>query len=190
MTQEISAEEMKKSIERIYKRLDEVTPVDFDCGKLCGEVCCTHDSEEYPNEDLVLYLLPGEELMYEDSDEFELYYIDSSEIKYSHSWKGQIYLVKCINPPKCDRNIRPIQCRTFPLIPHLDKNGIFHLILDESEFPYTCPIVHDHIKLNDDFIKVTYEVWTMLIRNSLVYDLVDMDSRMRYNRKSNFEIVI
>lgn len=187
---EITSDEMKKSIRRIYERLDEVTPVDFDCGKLCGEVCCVYDGEDYRNEELALYLLPGEELMYEDSDSFELYYIDSSEIKYPHSWKGQIYLVKCVDPPKCDRKIRPIQCRTFPLIPHLTKNGEFHLIFDESEFPYKCPIVHDHIKLNDDFVNTTYEIWKMLIRNPLVYDLVDMDSRMRYSRKSNFEIVI
>ena len=33
---EITAREMKKSIERIYERLEKVTPVDFDCGKLCG----------------------------------------------------------------------------------------------------------------------------------------------------------
>ena len=185
---EITAEEMKKSIRKIYDRLDEVSPVDFDCGKLCGEVCCK-DLQEGEG-DLVLYLLPGEELMYEDSDEFELYYIDSSEIKYPHSWKGQIYLVKCVNPPKCDRSIRPIQCRTFPLIPHLNKKGEFHLIFDESECPYKCPIVHDHIKLNDDFVKTTYEIWLMLIANPLVYDLVDMDSRMRDNRKVDYEIVI
>ena len=116
--------------------------------------------------------------------------MDSSEIKYPHSWKGQIYLVKCVNPPKCDRSIRPIQCRTFPLIPHLNKKGEFHLIFDESEFPYKCPIVHDHIQLNKEFVKVTYEIWTMLMRNPLVYDLVDMDSRMRDNRKTDYEIVI
>lgn len=187
---EITADEMKKSIERIYERLDEVTPVDFDCGKLCGEVCCVYDAEDYRNEELALYLLPGEELMYEDSEEFDLYYIDSSEIKYPHSWKGQIFLVKCRNPPKCDRSIRPIQCRTFPLIPHLDKNGEFHLIFDESEFPYKCPIVHDHIKLNDDFVRTTYETWLMLMQNPLVYDLVNMDSRMRDNRKTDYEVVI
>ena len=62
---EITASEMKKSIEKIYRRLDEVTPVDFDCGKLCGEVCCVYDAEDYRNEELALYLLPGEELMYE-----------------------------------------------------------------------------------------------------------------------------
>ena len=69
---QISAEEMKKSIKKMYEMLDEVTPVDFDCGTLCGEVCCVYDEGEYRNKDLVLYLLPGEELMYEDSDYFEV----------------------------------------------------------------------------------------------------------------------
>lgn len=82
---EITASEMKKSIKRIYEKLDKVSPVNFDCGKLCGEICCVYDSEDYRNEELALYLLPGEELMYEDSSDFDLYYIDSSEIKYPHS---------------------------------------------------------------------------------------------------------
>ena len=91
---DITVDEMKKSIKRMYERLDEVSPVDFDCGKLCGEVCCVYDVDETHTEELVLYLLPGEELMYEDSDEFELYYMDSSEIKYPPSWKDNIFLVK------------------------------------------------------------------------------------------------
>ena len=186
----VTALEMKKSIQRIYERLDEVSPVDFDCGKLCGEVCCVYDADNSHTEELVLYLLPGEELMYEDSQEFELYYVDSSEIKYPHSWKDNIYLVKCVNPPKCDRSIRPIQCRTFPLVPHISKNGEFHLILDETEFPYECPILRDNIKLNDEFINVTYEVWKILIRNPLVYDLVDMDSKDREKRTSSYKIII
>ena len=187
---QISAEEMKKSIKKMYEMLDEVTPVDFDCGTLCGEVCCVYDEGEYRNKDLVLYLLPGEELMYEDSDYFEVYYIDPKDLDYPRSWKDDVFIVECNNPPHCDRSIRPIQCRTFPLVPHLTKNGEFHLVLDETEFPYTCPIVRDHIRLNRDFIQVTYEVWMMLISNPLVYDLVDMDSRMRDNRKANYETVI
>ena len=187
---EITPQEMKKSIKRIYERLDEVSPVDFDCGKLCGEVFCVYDSDDSHTEELVLYLLPGEELMYEDSPDFELYFLDSSEIRYPYSWKDNIYLVRCVNPPKCDRSIRPIQCRTFPLVPHISKNGEFHLILDETEFPYECPILRDNIKLNDDFIKVTYEVWKMLIGNPLVYDLVDMDSKDREKRTTQYKTVI
>jgi len=187
---EITAQEMKRTIQKIYQRLDEVTPVDFDCGKLCGEVCCVYDADETHTEELVLYLLAGEELMYEDSPDFELYYMDSSEIRYPHSWKDNIYLVKCKNPPRCDRSIRPIQCRTFPLVPHISKNGEFHLVLDETEFPYECPIIRDHIKLNEDFINVTYEIWKMLISNPLVYDLVDMDSKDRDRRTSEYKIMI
>ena len=187
---EITAQEMKRTIQKIYQRLDEVTPVDFDCGKLCGEVCCVYDADETHTEELVLYLLPGEELMYEDSPDFELYYMDSSEIRYPHSWKDNIYLVKCKNPPRCDRSIRPIQCRTFPLVPHISKNGEYHLVLDETEFPYECPIIRDHIKLNENFINVTYEIWKMLISNPLVYDLVDMDSKDRDRRTTKYKIMI
>lgn len=187
---EITAQEMKRTIQKIYQRLDEVTPVDFDCGKLCGEVCCVYDADETHTEELVLNLLPGEELMYEDSPDFELYYMDSSEIRYPHSWKDNIYLVKCKNPPRCDRSIRPIQCRTFPLVPHISKNGEFHLVLDETEFPYECPIIRDHIKLNENFINVTYEIWKMLISNPLVYDLVDMDSKDRDRRTTKYKIMI
>ena len=64
---EISVLDMKKAIEEIYERLEKVTPVDFDCGSLCGEACCVYDLKN-PEEELALYLLPGEELMYEDSD--------------------------------------------------------------------------------------------------------------------------
>ena len=56
---EKSAREIRQSIEEIYERLDRVTPVDFDCGKLCGEICCVFDSEEYPNDELALFLMPG-----------------------------------------------------------------------------------------------------------------------------------
>lgn len=187
---EDGASEMKKSIQKLYERLDKVSPVDFDCGKLCGEICCVYDTEEYPNDELALFLMPGEELMYENTDEFDLYYIDAAELDFPHSWKGEVCLVKCRNPPRCDRSIRPIQCRTFPLVPHISKDGRFHLVLDETEFPYKCPIIEDHIPFRKDFIMETYEVWKILIKNPLVYDFVDMDSRRRENRKIDFEIVI
>lgn len=185
----IGASDMKKAIEEIYKKLDSVTPVDFDCGSLCGEACCVYDLKN-PEEELALYLLPGEELMYEDSDSFDLYYFDRDEIEYPPSWDDVVYLVKCRNPPKCDRSIRPIQCRTFPLVPHIDENGEFHLILDETEFPYECPIASQHMKFNDDFLTVTFDVWKKLISNPLVYDFVEMDSRLRDERTRDYEIVI
>ena len=169
---EISVLDMKKEIEEIYERLEKVTPVDFDCGSLCGEACCVYDLKN-PEEELALYLLPGEELMYEDSDSFDLYYFDRDEIEYPPSWDDVVYL-----------------CRTFPLVPHIDENGDFHLVLDETEFPYECPIASQHMKFNDDFLTVTFDVWKKLISNPLVYDFVEMDSRLRDERTRDYEIVI
>lgn len=186
----ITADEMKKTMEEIYARLDEVSPVDFDCGSLCGEVCCVYDEDDYSNDDLLLYLMPGEELMYEDSKYFELYSIKANAASYPDSWKDNVFLVKCKHPPQCERNLRPIQCRTFPLIPHISNDGEFHLVFDENEYPYVCPIVNEKIKLNEDFVNVTYDVWKMLIKNPVVYDLVKMDSRRRNENKVEYRIII
>ncbi|OWT32930.1 hypothetical protein BGI41_05055 [Methanobrevibacter sp. 87.7] len=176
---------MIKNIKKIYKTLDKVSPADYDCGKLCNEICCVYDKYNTDNE-VGLYLLPGEELIYEDDDkDFELYYIPPDETEYNYD----LYLVKCVNPPHCKREIRPIQCRTFPLIPHIEDNK-FHLIIDENEFPYICPLIHDENKLNKDFIETTYKVWNVLIKNPAVYDLIKLDSQRRIKDKDDYTIVI
>ena len=187
---QITADEMKKSIKKMYEKLDQVTPLDFDCGTLCDQVCCAYEEEGCINKDLVLCLVPGEELMYENSDYFDLYSVDPKELDYPRKWKDDVFLVECNNPPHCDRSIRPIQCRTFPLVPHISKDGQLHIILDENEFPYECPIIRDNIPLNEDFIKVIYEVWTKLITNPNVYALIMYDSRRRDNRRKGYEIII
>lgn len=177
----------KELIEKIHEKLNEVSPVDYDCGKLCGEICCTYDDETYSNNDLIIYLLPGEEVLYDSSESFELIHYDINEINYPHSWKNGVYTVRCINPPNCEREIRPIQCRTFPLIPHIDKNNHFYLIFDESQYPYKCPLINKNIELNEDFINETYKAWRFLLKNRLIYDLVDMDSRKRENKKIKYK---
>lgn len=177
----------KKHIEKIHEILNRVSPVNYDCGKLCGEICCVYDDEDYPNDELIIYLLPEEEKLYENSKTFELKHFTINEIKYPHSWKNGVYTVKCLNPPRCEREIRPIQCRTFPLIPHIDKNNHFYLIFDDSQYPYECPLIKNNFELNEDFINETYKVWRFLLKNKLVYDLVDMDSRKRENKKIKYK---
>ena len=51
----------KKTYRAIYRLLDSVSPADFDCGQLCGAVCCLSESD-----DMGIYLLPGEEAVFED----------------------------------------------------------------------------------------------------------------------------
>ena len=90
---EITADEMKKSIQKIYDMLEEVSPLDYDCGRLCGEICCVYD-ESGEHEAVGLFLLPGEELMYEGSDSFKLYAVDSKEVDFPPSWKEDVFMVE------------------------------------------------------------------------------------------------
>ena len=48
-----------------YRLLDRVSPVDFDCGTICGAVCCGR-----PEDDMGIYLLPGEEKIHSRRETF------------------------------------------------------------------------------------------------------------------------
>lgn len=52
----------KRTWKAIYRLLDKVSPVDYDCGKLCGSVCCTYS--DTCEEELGIYLYPGEEKLH------------------------------------------------------------------------------------------------------------------------------
>ena len=43
----------KRTYQAMYRLLDAISPVDFDCGTLCGSICCTCDSLS-DSEDILL----------------------------------------------------------------------------------------------------------------------------------------
>ncbi len=170
----------KRTWKAIYRLLDKVSPVSYDCGKLCGAACCTY-SGDMAEEDLGIYLYPGEDKIHDrESDWLQWTVQQAEDFEFPDSWHGDVYFVRCNTPPKCPRKMRPLQCRTFPLTPHIDENGILSLIMNDEELPYKCPLLDGNITLNEDFIKATYTVWAHLIRDPLIYNLVEMDSKARY----------
>ena len=52
----------KRTWKSIYRLLDRVSPIDGDCGRLCGSVCCTCGSKDNTKgeDELGIYLYPGE----------------------------------------------------------------------------------------------------------------------------------
>lgn len=188
---------MKSSITKttylaIYRLLDRVSPVDYDCGSLCSAACCLCDyapedieyhapGDENADQYMGLMLLPGEEKVFDETDDEWIFWgsLLAEDYDYPDSWHGRVPFIQCRTAPSCKRNKRPIQCRTFPLSPHIDEDGIFHMILCADELPYTCPLISEEIALNDDFIKATYTCWKHLIRDPLILDLVMMDSEYR-----------
>ena len=138
----------KTTYRAIYKLLDLVSPVDFDCGILCGAACCLCDYEpedieytaagdENADKYMGLMLLPGEEKVFDDSDDEWISWgsLLAEDYDYPESWHGRVPFIQCRTAPLCKRNKRPIQCRTFPLSPHIDEDGIFHIIVCVKQVP-------------------------------------------------------
>lgn len=176
---------MKSSIKKstykaIYRLLDRVSPVSFDCGTLCSSRCCTYGDLE--DDDFGIYLLPGEEKVFNGDEEWLRWTCeDALFYDFPDSWFGDLYFVRCKTPPNCPREMRPLQCRFFPLTPHMTEDGCLMLILHDESLPYSCPLTEepDKYPLEPDFIKATYTVWTHLMRDRLIYDLVVFDSNIR-----------
>ena len=184
----------KTTYKAIYRLLDRVSPVPFDCGELCGCACCLPEGD-----DLGIYLLPGEEKIFTGCEKWLTWnYDDAEDYEFPDSWHGKIPFICCNTPPVCDRSMRPIQCRTYPVAPHLLSGDDVSeekliLILSDIDAPYICPLIEansvsvfgsdddggDDLMLDERFLKATYTVWKHLIKDPLIRDLVKLDSDER-----------
>lgn len=165
----------KQTFKAIYRLLDKVSPINGDCGRLCGAACCTCQDS-----DMGIYLLPGEEKVFTQDEEWLQWdRLMAEDYEFPDSWHGKVYFLQCRTAPFCDRKNRPLQCRTFPLTPHMDENGKLYMIYHSGELPYECPLASGEIPLNDSFIRATYTAWLHLIRDPLIHDLVELDSQYR-----------
>ena len=161
----------------IYRLLNRVSPVPFDCGKICGSACCT---AAYSDDELGIMLLPGEEKIHsKDAEWLDWGTLSTDEFEFPASWQGKVNFVRCKTPPHCPRELRPIQCRTFPLSPHINEAGELTMIYNDTELPYCCPMIEDEAELDPDFVQATLTVWKHLIRDPLIYDLVLESSEAR-----------
>ena len=169
----------KRTWKAIYRLLDKVSPVDYDCGKLCNAACCTCNDIEDQGE-MGSYLYPGEHKIHDRKDDWlEWSAEEASDFEFPDSWNGPVYFVRCKTPPVCPLEKRPLQCRTYPLSPYITEDGLLEMVYNDEDLPYSCPLIEEEIPLNDDFVRATYTVWAHLIRDPLIYDLVEMDSRTR-----------
>ena len=165
-----------KKWKAIYRLLNRVEVEAYDCGALCGNICCTCESEKM---NLGIYLFPGEHLLLEemgDTSWLEIELQDPRELGFPRSWKDPVYFVNCKTPPVCRREWRPLQCRTFPLKPVFGENGVLEMIWENDVLPYKCPIIEQNAPIRDDFYKATYTVWSHLARDPRFFDLIMQQS--------------
>lgn len=135
----------EKVIESCYSQLRRVTPLEFDCGKICNGKCCKGDDSTG------MIVFPGEEQL-----------IDKNMKIYKNADGDTVAVCN----GSCDRNRRPLACRIYPLFPVLvnDEKGkeeievVFDLRAD-------CPIVEGEYKINPRFEKAVKRVGKYLLLN-------------------------
>ena len=123
-------------LNRAYARIGALTPMLRDCGALCGAACCQTDADGQGG----VHLFPGEAARLKDCD-----------------WVDRVvpgsFAPIMICSGQCDRNLRPLGCRIFPLTPVRGKNGRWTVRLD-ARARAMCPLVASGIGgLDPDFVK-------------------------------------
>lgn len=170
-----------ETYKEIYAVLDE-GPVAYDCGSLCGSACCSDLS--FCGEDPYIYLLPGEKEYLDDAgSSIHIKRQNRREHDLPASWGEYVYIACCPGNVNCERAVRPIQCRTFPLYPYITEEGELEMRLCYMDLPYSCPFVEKRSVVSDDFYRAALKAWKMLIEDKAIRDLVILDSRNYDNRR-------
>ncbi len=118
----------KQVYSQLYRLFDECTPLAGDCGRACAGACCTDEGGEG------MFLYPGEKQMLAEADFLS---IQSSAFVV----QGQMVPI-AICGGKCDRRLRPLACRIFPLFPYV-KPGSRPKIIMDPRANAVCPIARN-----------------------------------------------
>jgi hypothetical protein len=148
--------------EKAYEMLEKTTPLLTDCGELCNRACCITTEE-----DLGMYLFPGEEEMYE--GEHPWLHIEKTSLTYGNG--KPVFLATCDD--HCPRELRPLACRIFPLTPYIERNKTFVIRSDPRAVPI-CPLARESSshKLDENFIDAVANAFRLLIKDSEIRSFI------------------
>ncbi|HHV98518.1 MAG TPA: hypothetical protein GXX36_02915 [Clostridiaceae bacterium] len=137
---------------KAYRILNTSTPLNYDCGILCQNKCCKGDN----NKGMILF--PGEEIMYANKLFESKSFLAIEEKGFCNS---KVLFATCRG--KCDRNLRPLSCRIFPLVPYINKDG-FLRIINDPRARYLCPLLTGigQIKISPFFKRDVRKVFQLL----------------------------
>ena len=130
----------EKRVSRARRLLADVTPLQTDCGALCGGACCRGD------EGTGMLLFPGE------------------DTPFRVLTAGTRRLAVC--PGVCDRSRRPLSCMLFPLFPAADEAGNVRLLSD-ARGRAVCPLARQAraVRFDRRFVRRVNTVGRFLARD-------------------------
>ena len=119
--------------------------------------------------------------MYEDAGS------DWYEIKDSNILLESGYAIKLlVCQGFCPREMRPLSCRIFPLIPYINESGRVEFRLDLRSLGI-CTIVYDPREntVEEEFIETLYSAFPPLLKNDDAIEFIEILSR-QYDETASF----
>lgn len=112
---------MKTLHEKVRRLFNGLTPIQADCGKLCGKRCCKGGKEAG------MILFPGERELLPPH-----FIIEKRQM-------GEIEVDFAVCGGHCRRSDRPLACRIFPFAPYYE-NGVL-TVRPDSRAAWLCPLL-------------------------------------------------
>ena len=111
------------------EKLNYVTPLKRDCGRVCGARCC----RSCEGEETGMLLFPGEEELYTGREGWQVLDTETGRL--------------AVCPGRCDRDERPLACRLFPLLPVI-RDGHVKAAVDQRARA-VCPLARQGLRAMD-----------------------------------------
>lgn len=144
---------------KAYRILDESTPTKFDCGKLCEKKCCSGDKEKG------MLLFPDENMIFPEAGRF---------LKARKEKLGEKEVSFAVCSGTCERKLRPLSCRIFPLVPYIGKDKKL-TVIEDPRAKYLCPLLmcSDVIGMDKIFYKKVLNVFRFLVEDDDIRKFIE-----------------
>ena len=138
--------------------LEDVTPLDTDCGQVCDGRCCRPSADS-----IGMLSLPSEDKLLADEG-FTITPADGGK------------LLTCDGI--CRREMRPFACRVFPLFPYIGEDGRVSAVYDPRSWRL-CPLTQNcaRIPLRRDFVRAVRRAGRILMRDPVCAAFLYAQSR-------------
>ena len=135
-------------IHQALARLENVTPMKYDCGRLCAAACCQGSDQDG------MLLFPGEICRIPDA------HVQPTQLI---GFSLPAFLVVCQG--HCDRKTRPLACRLFPLMAKENTGGEVTVKMD-ARGRAVCPLCRQPLaSLNPEFVTRVQAIYAMLMQD-------------------------
>ncbi|MBR3868598.1 MAG: hypothetical protein IKM66_04720 [Clostridia bacterium] len=141
-------------IKKAYELLERVTPLTYDCGKLCDGECCKGDGNTG------MWLFPYEEEIIKNIDGFEIKECD-----------GNMGNKMVVCQGSCDRKTRPLACRIYPFFPMITDDG--YDVRADIRGISGCPLLYKNIKADYAFIRQVRKIARLFDRDETLKNYIN-----------------